>query len=125
MDQDHQERIRQRAHEIWESEGRPEGRDAHHWSQAEQELRGQSHEGDQTMGGDQSGGVQPGDGGASGDEAGGDVVGGSQGGGNIHTPDAAQTMADESEPKLMEQPPAKKGRKSARSASTPYLNDGP
>lgn len=39
MDQDHQERIRQRAHEIWEREGRPEGRDSDHWSQAEQELR--------------------------------------------------------------------------------------
>jgi hypothetical protein len=41
MDQDHQERIRQRAHEIWESEGRPEGRDADHWSRAEEELRNQ------------------------------------------------------------------------------------
>lgn len=39
MDQDHQERIRQRAHEIWESEGRPEGRDADHWTRAEAELR--------------------------------------------------------------------------------------
>ena len=39
MDQDHQERIRQRAHEIWESEGRPQGRDADHWSRAEQELK--------------------------------------------------------------------------------------
>lgn len=41
MDQDHQDRIRQRAHEIWESEGRPEGRDADHWSRAEEELRSQ------------------------------------------------------------------------------------
>lgn len=39
QDQDHHERIRQRAHEIWESEGRPQGRDADHWSRAEQELR--------------------------------------------------------------------------------------
>ena len=39
MDQDHQERIRQRAHEIWESEGRPEGRDAEHWTRAEEELK--------------------------------------------------------------------------------------
>lgn len=38
-DQDHHERIRQRAHEIWESEGRPEGREADHWSRAEQDLR--------------------------------------------------------------------------------------
>ena len=42
MDQDHQDRIRQRAHEIWESEGRPEGRDADHWSRAEEELRNQT-----------------------------------------------------------------------------------
>lgn len=39
MDQDHQERIRQRAHEIWESEGRPEGRDADHWTRAQEELK--------------------------------------------------------------------------------------
>jgi hypothetical protein len=29
-----QERIRRRAHEIWEREGRPEGRDQEHWAQA-------------------------------------------------------------------------------------------
>lgn len=95
MDQDHQERIRQRAHEIWESEGRPEGRDANHWAQAEQELR------------DQSGGEQS-------DE-------GLQAGDNSQTrsqgqQDAAQAVA----PK-----PARKSRKSAKSESTPYLNDGP
>ncbi|WP_295046551.1 DUF2934 domain-containing protein [uncultured Paracoccus sp.] len=39
MDHDHQDRIKQRAHDIWEREGRPEGRDADHWSQAEEELR--------------------------------------------------------------------------------------
>lgn len=41
MDQEHQDRIRQRAHEIWESEGCPEGREAEHWAQAEAELAGQ------------------------------------------------------------------------------------
>lgn len=30
--------IRQRAYEIWETEGRPEGREREHWSQAETEL---------------------------------------------------------------------------------------
>lgn len=35
---DDMDRIRQRAHEIWEAEGRPEGRDRDHWQQAEQEL---------------------------------------------------------------------------------------
>ncbi len=47
MDQDHQERIKQRAHEIWESEGRPDGRDAEHWSRAEEELRNQMDGGSQ------------------------------------------------------------------------------
>jgi hypothetical protein len=33
-----QERIRRRAHEIWEREGRPEGRHEEHWTQARQEI---------------------------------------------------------------------------------------
>ena len=37
---DIQERIRRRAHELWESEGHPQGRDADHWAQAEAEIRG-------------------------------------------------------------------------------------
>ena len=32
------ERIRQRAYEIWEREGRPEGREQEHWEQAEREV---------------------------------------------------------------------------------------
>ncbi|MGH6915286.1 MAG: DUF2934 domain-containing protein [Geminicoccales bacterium] len=32
------ERIRQRAYEIWEREGRPEGRQQAHWEQAEREV---------------------------------------------------------------------------------------
>jgi hypothetical protein len=32
------ERIRQRAYEIWEREGRPEGREQAHWEQAEREV---------------------------------------------------------------------------------------
>lgn len=35
------ERIRQRAHELWEEEGHPEGREADHWQRAERELRGE------------------------------------------------------------------------------------
>ncbi|MTD98866.1 DUF2934 domain-containing protein [Paracoccus sp. YIM 132242] len=57
MDQDHQERIRQRAHEIWESEGRPEGRDADHWTRAEEELRSQLDADDQPVG---DAGAEPG-----------------------------------------------------------------
>jgi hypothetical protein len=33
-----EERIRQRAHEIWEREGRPEGRHEEHWAQAIREI---------------------------------------------------------------------------------------
>lgn len=32
------DRIRQRAHTIWEAEGRPEGRDRDHWYRATREV---------------------------------------------------------------------------------------
>ena len=35
---DDEERVRRRAHEIWEREGRPEGRQAEHWRQAMDEI---------------------------------------------------------------------------------------
>ncbi|WP_245214876.1 DUF2934 domain-containing protein [Roseomonas indoligenes] len=38
MQDQEQGRIRERAHAIWEGEGRPEGRHAEHWQQAEQEM---------------------------------------------------------------------------------------
>jgi Protein of unknown function (DUF2934) len=39
MGNDREERIRQRAHEIWEREGRPHGADRRHWDQASEEIR--------------------------------------------------------------------------------------
>ncbi len=39
------EQISKRAREIWEREGRPEGRDKEHWLQAESELRRASEQG--------------------------------------------------------------------------------
>jgi len=33
-----EEQIRQRAHELWELEGRPEGREMDFWLQAEREI---------------------------------------------------------------------------------------
>jgi hypothetical protein len=30
--------IRKRAHEIWENEGRPDGREKDHWERAEREM---------------------------------------------------------------------------------------
>jgi hypothetical protein len=38
MSNDREEQLRQRAYEIWEAEGRPEGRHKDHWHQAEREL---------------------------------------------------------------------------------------
>jgi Protein of unknown function (DUF2934) len=38
LQEDVRERIRRRAYELWESEGRPEGREHTHWLQAEQEI---------------------------------------------------------------------------------------
>lgn len=32
------ERVRERAHRLWEEEGRPEGREAEHWHRAEAEI---------------------------------------------------------------------------------------
>ncbi len=33
-----EDRIRQRAHEIWQREGQPNGADRHHWERARQEI---------------------------------------------------------------------------------------
>ncbi len=38
MTDDKHERIRQRAHEIWEQAGRPEGAHMEHWEQAAAEI---------------------------------------------------------------------------------------
>ncbi|MES0134381.1 DUF2934 domain-containing protein [Mesorhizobium sp. M0016] len=40
MTDDKQDRIRQRAHEIWEKAGRPEGAHQAHWEQATAEVDG-------------------------------------------------------------------------------------
>lgn len=38
MEAERHEQIRQRAHAIWEQEGRPHGREQEHWERAEREL---------------------------------------------------------------------------------------
>ena len=38
MASDSEEKIRARAHQLWEAEGRPHGRDREHWEQAAGEL---------------------------------------------------------------------------------------
>ena len=38
MSEDREERVRRRAHEIWEREGRPHGDEKKHWEQASNEI---------------------------------------------------------------------------------------
>jgi hypothetical protein len=38
MADEHERRIRERAHAIWEEEGRPDGREQQHWREAERQL---------------------------------------------------------------------------------------
>ena len=40
MAEDRDTQIRERAHELWEQAGRPEGKAVEHWLQAERELSG-------------------------------------------------------------------------------------
>jgi hypothetical protein len=42
MSDDRDQRIRRRAHEIWEREGRPHGKDAEHWERAVREIDGEA-----------------------------------------------------------------------------------
>lgn len=49
-DHDPHEAMQKRAYDIWEREGRPHGRDADHWSRAEQELRNRMGEDRQDTG---------------------------------------------------------------------------
>ena len=46
MQGDREERIRRRAHEIWEREGRPEGEHDAHWARACAEIDGEDRAGD-------------------------------------------------------------------------------
>jgi hypothetical protein len=41
---DRNEKIRKRAHEIWEEEGRPEGREYSHWLRARAEIDAEGDE---------------------------------------------------------------------------------
>ena len=41
------ERVRSKAYEIWEHEGKPDGRALDHWLKAERQMLGQTGDGDQ------------------------------------------------------------------------------
>lgn len=49
-----EDRIRRRAHELWESEGRPNGRAEDHWAQAKRQI-----EDEDRLSGHQDAGVAP------------------------------------------------------------------
>ncbi|MBA1143072.1 DUF2934 domain-containing protein [Mesorhizobium neociceri] len=51
-----EERIKQRAYEIWEREGHPAGRDQEHWDQAVQEIEAEGPEAKRTAVPPESGG---------------------------------------------------------------------
>lgn len=36
----HEQRIRERAYQLWEQAGRPDGKEVEHWLQAEREIAG-------------------------------------------------------------------------------------
>jgi len=46
MDQNREERIRHRAHQLWEEAGRPDGREAEHWERASREVDDGGRQGD-------------------------------------------------------------------------------
>lgn len=41
---DREEKIRERAHQIWLDEGQPEGREHEHWQRAAQEIKTEAAE---------------------------------------------------------------------------------
>ena len=55
---DVEQRIRERAYQIWIEEGQPAGRDKEHWAQAEQELSGTAERGPPLQPDQPEGGVQ-------------------------------------------------------------------
>jgi hypothetical protein len=57
--QDREDRIRQRAHEIWEREGRPDGQAQGHWERAAQDLDREDAEIRREGVADQAAGVKP------------------------------------------------------------------
>ena len=65
MADEREDRIRQRAYEIWEREGRPEGREERHWDAAKEEISIEESQGQATRPNpsagpqDTSGGTEP------------------------------------------------------------------
>lgn len=51
MDDRKEDRVRTRAYELWEKEGRPHGKDKEHWVEAEREHSAQQQAGEARPGG--------------------------------------------------------------------------
>jgi Protein of unknown function (DUF2934) len=47
MTDSYEDRVRERAYEMWEEEGKPEGEHSRHWNNAEDELRRDTTEANQ------------------------------------------------------------------------------
>ncbi|WP_028239089.1 DUF2934 domain-containing protein [Stutzerimonas azotifigens] len=45
-----EQRIRERAYQLWEADGRPEGRDTEYWTRARDEIDSYTKEGDPLAG---------------------------------------------------------------------------
>ena len=56
MSDDRHDAIRTRAYQLWEEEGRPHGRDEHHWHAASQGASGDASEPATSAAGDEAGG---------------------------------------------------------------------
>ena len=50
LDNETQDRVRQRAYELWEQHGRSDGHEAEFWHQAERELNGEASSSDTSKG---------------------------------------------------------------------------
>jgi hypothetical protein len=83
------ERIRQRAYELWQQEGQPEGKQQEHWDRAVREISGNTDQG----GPDQSGAQL--DSGADGDTASGNLTEAADALRGVSTGSAEGTDADQ------------------------------
>ncbi|TJZ90902.1 DUF2934 domain-containing protein [Paracoccus gahaiensis] len=96
--------IRQRAHQIWEASGHPEGMEAEHWQQAEAQLRQEGQLDAAGMPDELPDPTSPADGGASdASQADGHIIDADDGG-MTDMPDEAQQAMDDPASRSRNQP---------------------
>lgn len=100
-------RVRVRAHSLWENEGRPEGRSLHHWLKAEQEAGGEDTHSLSTSAGpddvDEAAGPSHGNRDFGGHDAEAEGSAASGVGGQTYPPDAEPKQAGTDEPAVGEE----------------------